>query len=79
MKARIDRWFVASLRGPRGADAAELRQELAGAGVAAGAIRTFDDVAAAFAAARDEAGEADRIIVFGSFLTVAAALAAAKR
>jgi dihydrofolate synthase / folylpolyglutamate synthase len=79
MKARIDRWFVASLRGPRGADAAELRQELAGAGVAAGAIRTFDDVAAAFAAARDEAGEADRIIIFGSFLTVAAALAAAKR
>lgn len=79
MKARIDRWFVASLQGPRGTDAAELRQELAGAGVAAGAIRTFDDVAAAFAAARDEAGEADRIIVFGSFLTVAAALAAAKR
>jgi dihydrofolate synthase/folylpolyglutamate synthase len=79
MKARIDRWFVASLQGPRGADAAEVRQELAAAGVAAGAIRTFDDVAAAFAAARDEAGEADRIIVFGSFLTVAAALAAAKR
>jgi dihydrofolate synthase/folylpolyglutamate synthase len=79
MKARIDRWFVASLQGPRGADAAGVRQELAAAGVAPGAIRTFDDVAAAFAAARDEAGEADRIIVFGSFLTVAAALAAAKR
>ena len=30
----------------------------------------------AFAAARDDAGEADRIVVFGSFLTVAAALAA---
>ena len=40
------------------------------------AIRMFDDIDAAFAAARDEAGEADRIIVFGSFLTVAAALAA---
>ena len=47
------------------------------AGIAPSAIRTFDDIEAAFAAAREEADEADRIIVFGSFLTVAAALAAA--
>ncbi len=46
------------------------------AGVAPADVRTFDDVASAYRAARDEAGEADRIVVFGSFLTVAAALAA---
>jgi dihydrofolate synthase/folylpolyglutamate synthase len=49
---------------------------LAAAGVARGAIHAFDDVAGALAAARGAAGEADRILVFGSFLTVAAALAA---
>ena len=54
-----------------------MRAELSRAGVAPSAIRTFDDVERAFAAARDDAGEADRIVVFGSFLTVAAALAAA--
>ncbi len=76
--ARVDRWFVATLPGPRGAAAEALRAELARAGIAAHAIRTFADIGTAFAAAREEAGEADRIIVFGSFLTVAAALAAAK-
>ena len=76
--ARVDRWFVASLPGPRGATAAAVRAELVRAGIAADAIRTFDDIESGFAAARDEAGEADRIVVFGSFLTVAAALAAVK-
>jgi len=76
--ARIDRWFVATLPGPRGASADAIRGELGRAGIAAQAIRTFADIGSAFAAARGEAGEADRIIVFGSFLTVAAALAAAK-
>jgi dihydrofolate synthase/folylpolyglutamate synthase len=75
---RIDRWFVATLPGPRGATADAIRAELARAGIAAHAIRTFADIGSAFAAARAEAGEADRIIVFGSFLTVAAALAAVK-
>jgi len=51
---------------------------LVDAGVAAGAIATFDDVESAFAAARDAASEADRIIAFGSFLTVAAVLAVAR-
>jgi len=78
VRPRIDRWFVATLPGPRGARAAELGALLAHAGVAPGAIRTFDDVGAGLAAARDEVGEADRIVVFGSFLTVAAALAAAR-
>jgi dihydrofolate synthase/folylpolyglutamate synthase len=75
---RIDRWFVATLPGPRGATADAIRAELVRAGIAAHAIRTFADIGSAFAAAREQAGEADRIIAFGSFLTVAAALAAAK-
>ena len=78
VKSRVDRWFVATLPGPRGASSAGVYADLVGAGVAPRAIRNFDDVASAFAAARAEVGEADRIVAFGSFLTVAATLAAAK-
>jgi dihydrofolate synthase/folylpolyglutamate synthase len=78
MKAGCERWYVATLPGPRGASAAALADTLTAAGVPSDAIRPFDDVAGAFAAARDGAGEADRILVFGSFLTVAAALEAAR-
>ena len=75
-KGTFDRWHVATLPGPRGATAAAVAATLERAGVAPAAIRCHDDVAAAWRAAREGAGEADRIIVFGSFLTVAAALAA---
>jgi dihydrofolate synthase/folylpolyglutamate synthase len=78
VKARVDHWFVATLPGPRGASAEQLAAVLAQAGIAPCAVRTFDDVASALAAAWGGASEADRIIVFGSFLTVAAALAAVK-
>ena len=76
MIPRVDRWHVATLPPPRGASAASVRDALAAAGVASEDVRTFDDVASAYRAARGEADEADRIAVFGSFLTVAAALAA---
>ncbi|HYQ99534.1 MAG TPA: bifunctional tetrahydrofolate synthase/dihydrofolate synthase [Casimicrobiaceae bacterium] len=79
MRARVDVWHVATLPGARGAAAPVLRDALVRSGVAADAIRVFDDVASAYAAARSEALEADRIIVFGSFLTVAAVLAAQGR
>jgi dihydrofolate synthase/folylpolyglutamate synthase len=75
LKPRVDRWLVATLPPPRGATAMLLRRHLEQAGVIADAIRTFDDAGAAYRAAREIAAEADRIIVFGSFLTVAAALA----
>jgi dihydrofolate synthase/folylpolyglutamate synthase len=78
LRPRVDRWHVATLPGPRGANAAAMRAALMRAGIAPEATSVFDDVSAAFRAARERAGEADRIIVFGSFLTVAAALAAAK-
>jgi dihydrofolate synthase/folylpolyglutamate synthase len=76
---RVDRWYVASLPPPRGATAEDLRLRLEGAGVAPAAIRDFNDPASAYRAAREAVAEADRIIVFGSFLTVAAALALTDR
>ena len=76
---RVDRWYVASLPPPRGATAEDLRLRLQAAGVAPAAIRDFNDPASAYRAAREAVAEADRIIVFGSFLTVAAALALTDR
>jgi dihydrofolate synthase/folylpolyglutamate synthase len=67
---RITRWHVASLPGPRGASAAEVVRALAVAGVAQPAM-PHDAPASAFAAARGEAHADDRIVAFGSFLTVA--------
>src|SRR5262249_10627061 len=74
MAPRIDRCYVASLPGTRGASADTMRARLAESGIADNAIRRHDEVACAFDAARADASEADRIIVFGSFLTVAAVL-----
>ncbi|HEX6793708.1 MAG TPA: bifunctional tetrahydrofolate synthase/dihydrofolate synthase [Casimicrobiaceae bacterium] len=75
---RIDCWYVAPLPGPRGAKVARLESALATAGVDTQAIRAFADIADAFAAARNDAHDTDRIAAFGSFLTVAAVLAAAR-
>ena len=57
--ARIDRWHVAPLPGPRGASAERVRDALLAAGVAADAIRTFDDVRRRIAA---RAGRRVRLI-----------------
>ena len=70
----IDRWLVCTLPPPRGAQASELAQVLRQAGV--GAVREFENPAKAYAAACSEADENDRIVVFGSFHTVADVLAA---
>ena len=75
VRGRVERWLVATLPPPRGATAEQLRQRLEKAGVSPNAIERFETPDAAYAAARGMATEADRIIVFGSFLTVAAALA----
>jgi dihydrofolate synthase/folylpolyglutamate synthase len=71
----VDRWYPASLNVSRGATAAQLVEALTAAGVPEPA-QTFDDVHQAWAAARRDAGEADRIVVFGSFHTVGDILAA---
>ncbi len=75
---RIDAWYVAPLAGPRGASAARIEAALSAGGVVERSIRVFDDIGQAFDAARSDANETDRIAAFGSFLTVAAALAAAR-
>jgi len=70
LAGRITRWHLASLSGPRGTSAAELAGILAAEGVKA-PFDLHDSPAQALDAARKQAGEADKIAVFGSFLTVA--------
>jgi len=74
---RIDRWFVCTLPPPRGAQSAELAQLLRQEGM--DAVREFENPAQAYAAACSGAAENDRIVVFGSFHTVAAVIAARGR
>jgi len=68
---RITRWHFASLPGPRGASAADLAEHLQ----AAAPIERHDSVESALAAAQERASEDDKILVFGSFLTVGEAMA----
>lgn len=75
IKDRVDHWLLADLPGPRGLKAEALAQRLRAAGVEAD-IRCFAAPRDAYVAAQQEAGEGDRIVVFGSFLTVAEVLAA---
>lgn len=70
MRKRIDHWLLADLPGPRGLSAEELAVRLRAAGVE-GDIRCFPTPAQAFVAARNSVAEDDRIVAFGSFLTVA--------
>jgi dihydrofolate synthase/folylpolyglutamate synthase len=79
----IDHWCVADLPSPRSANAAELADKLAAlrpAGAKPGefSATAFANPAEAFANAMSRAGENDRIVVFGSFYTVAGVMAARK-
>ncbi|TAN56274.1 MAG: bifunctional tetrahydrofolate synthase/dihydrofolate synthase [Betaproteobacteria bacterium] len=71
---RITRWHVAGLGGARGASAEQVAVAAAAAGVTA-PVQRHANPGAALAVARSEAGENDKIVVFGSFLTVAEAIA----
>ena len=77
VRHRIDRWFVAAAQVDRAAPAARVAEVLRERGVGEG-VRTFATVEAALAQARREAGPNDRIVVFGSFHTVAEALRSAR-
>jgi dihydrofolate synthase/folylpolyglutamate synthase len=66
---RITRWHFASLPGLRGAAAQELEKHLGAA------AEQFPSPAEAFVAARKRAREGDKIVVFGSFLTVGEVMA----
>lgn len=70
LKDRFSAWFAADLAVPRGASARTLADSLARA-EAGGEVVCFEKPLDAYAAARRRAGENDRIVVFGSFHTVA--------
>lgn len=74
---RVDHWLLCDLPGPRGAKATDLEKVLRDAGADASRMIRFESPSAAYAHARDRAGESDRILAFGSFLTVADVMATA--
>jgi dihydrofolate synthase/folylpolyglutamate synthase len=83
MRHKVDHWLCVDLPGPRGASAAQLADLLGQAGIrpgqgddAARTIRCFSRPREALDEARSRANENDRIVVFGSFLTVADVLTA---
>lgn len=78
LKGRIDEWHVSGLSGPRAASAAQLSQAIEKS-AAGGAIFRHESVSDAYATARERSNDNDRILVFGSFLTVAAFLSANSR
>ncbi len=69
----VDRWFLAGLDGPRALAAADLARRIRAAAVR-GPVAADPDVARALARAQRAADAGDRIVVFGSFHTVEAAL-----
>ena len=73
VSAQITRWHAASLGGARGASADEIADALERSGLVVNVTR-HESVGRALDAARNEAKPDDKIVVFGSFLTVAAAM-----
>ena len=69
----LDRWYLGDTEGPRGQSAAELAARVHEA-VPRADTEEYATVMAAFAAARREAAPGDRLVIFGSFQTVAAVL-----
>jgi len=79
----VDHWCVTALPSPRSSDPRQVAQKLAAlapAGAKEGdfSVTAFDTPADAYANAVSRAGENDRIVVFGSFYTVAGVMAARK-
>lgn len=65
----VDIWYVAGTDGERGASGAQLAEAVTAAGVTV-PVRVHADIRAAYRAALADAGENDRVVVFGSFYTV---------
>ena len=83
MAGLIDHWCLAELPSPRSSKGAVLAEKVAalrpaGAKESDFSVTQFADPAAAFANAVSRAEENDRIVVFGSFYTVAGVMAARK-
>jgi dihydrofolate synthase/folylpolyglutamate synthase len=80
MGGSVDHWCLATLPSPRSASASELAAKVQATvpDMHEKTVNVFDTPAQAFANAMSRAGENDRIVVFGSFLTVAGVMAARK-
>lgn len=70
LDARVDHWLTASLPGPRGVTGAGLAARIAAMGLR-GDVSVCERPLHALNLARERASLDDRIVVFGSFLTVA--------
>ncbi|MGE0558389.1 MAG: bifunctional tetrahydrofolate synthase/dihydrofolate synthase [Burkholderiales bacterium] len=77
LRGHVDHWLLAPLDGPRAMTAAALLQIVREAHADAD-ITTHENIAAAMADAYQQAGDGDRILAFGSFLTVTAAMHAVR-
>lgn len=75
LKGKVDVWHAATLAGLRGSRAEALAAIIAENGLG-GEVHCHASPAEALQAARGQAAESDRILVFGSFHTVAGALQA---
>lgn len=80
MSEHIDHWCLTNLPSPRAASASELAAKVQAIQPERDerTINIFDDPAQAFTNAMSRATENDRIVVFGSFYTVAGVMAARK-
>ncbi|MBC3874406.1 bifunctional tetrahydrofolate synthase/dihydrofolate synthase [Undibacterium flavidum] len=79
MKDKIDHWCVCDLPLPRAATSEQLLHSLQSAGVLEDkehSLQKFSNPEDAYTFAMSKAGENDRIVVFGSFLTVAGVMRA---
>lgn len=74
VKDQFDEWHVAPLDVLRGMTAEALVRKLSEHGIEN--VKVFENIEKAYRAALEKAGENDRIVVFGSFHTVAAVMAA---
>jgi dihydrofolate synthase/folylpolyglutamate synthase len=73
LKGKVDYWHLASLQGPRG-NSSQALAEIIQQFELEGEVVCHDSPAEAMRAAKELAAESDRILVFGSFHTVAGAL-----
>ena len=82
---RIDHWYCAGLPGPRGLTGDELATRVRAVidrgdnPADAVTVQAYGSVDAAYSAAREQCTPDDKIVVFGSFLTVAGVLGATGR
>jgi dihydrofolate synthase/folylpolyglutamate synthase len=72
LKDLIDTWHIAELDTPRRASIAWLREAFVHQGIEN--VKVYDNIALAHQAALDQANADERLVVFGSFYTVAATL-----